>query len=592
MARNKFDVDEQLESRFSFDHIKRLARYLIPFKGLMFATIGLMLLTSVLNMLAPIITREAIDKRLPARDMRGIMLLGGLLIVIYVINAVIVKFRMRAMATVGQSLVADLRRDIFAHLQELPFDFYDSRPHGKILVRVINYVNSINNLLTGGLINLITDLFTVFAVLVLMFSLSFRLSLVMLCGVVIFSGIIFAMKNRQRRAWQAYSAKQSNLNAYIHESICGVRVTQSFSREKENQRIFETQCENVRTSYMKAKIIDICNWPMVETISTVTTCAVFLIGGAELLRGGGLTAGTLVAFVGYVNLFWTPVLSLCNYYNQLVNTAAYLERIFEVMDTPALVSDRPGAVPMPEIEGRVDFRHVSFAYEEGARVLDDMSFSVERGRSVAIVGPTGAGKTTIINLLSRFYDIQGGEILIDGENINKYTLKSLRSQVGVMLQDSFIFSGTVMDNIRYGRLDATDEEVVAAAKTVCAHEFIEGLENGYYTEVNERGSRLSVGQRQLISFARTLLADPRILILDEATSSIDVRTEQALQTGLARLLMGRTSFVIAHRLSTVRGADTIMYIDGGRIVESGSHEELMAKKGAYYSLCTSQYELA
>ena len=492
----------------------------------------------------------------------------------------------------GQSLVADLRRDIFAHLQELPFDFYDSRPHGKILVRVINYVNSINNLLTGGLINLITDLFTVFAVLVLMFSLSFRLSLVMLCGVVIFSGIIFAMKNRQRRAWQAYSAKQSNLNAYIHESICGVRVTQSFSREKENQRIFETQCENVRTSYMKAKIIDICNWPMVETISTVTTCAVFLIGGAELLRGGGLTAGTLVAFVGYVNLFWTPVLSLCNYYNQLVNTAAYLERIFEVMDTPALVSDRPGAVPMPEIEGRVDFRHVSFAYEEGARVLDDMSFSVERGRSVAIVGPTGAGKTTIINLLSRFYDIQGGEILIDGENINKYTLKSLRSQVGVMLQDSFIFSGTVMDNIRYGRLDATDEEVVAAAKTVCAHEFIEGLENGYYTEVNERGSRLSVGQRQLISFARTLLADPRILILDEATSSIDVRTEQALQTGLARLLMGRTSFVIAHRLSTVRGADTIMYIDGGRIVESGSHEELMAKKGAYYSLCTSQYELA
>ncbi len=592
MARNKFDVDEQLESRFSFDHIKRLARYLIPFKGLMFATIGLMLLTSVLNMLAPIITREAIDKRLPARDMRGIMLLGGTLIVIYVINAVIVKFRMRAMATVGQSLVADLRRDIFAHLQELPFDFYDSRPHGKILVRVINYVNSINNLLTGGLINLITDLFTVFAVLALMFSLSLRLSLVMLCGVVVFSGIIFAMKNRQRRAWQAYSAKQSNLNAYIHESICGVRVTQSFSREKENQRIFETQCENVRTSYMKAKIIDICNWPMVETISTVTTCAVFLIGGAELLRGGGLTAGTLVAFVGYVNLFWTPVLSLCNYYNQLVNTAAYLERIFEVMDTPALVSDRPGAVPMPEIEGRVDFRHVSFAYEEGARVLDDMSFSVERGRSVAIVGPTGAGKTTIINLLSRFYDIQGGEILIDGENINKYTLKSLRSQVGVMLQDSFIFSGTVMDNIRYGRLDATDEEVVAAAKTVCAHEFIEGLENGYYTEVNERGSRLSVGQRQLISFARTLLADPRILILDEATSSIDVRTEQALQTGLARLLKGRTSFVIAHRLSTVRGSDTIMYIDGGRIVESGSHEELMAKKGAYYSLCTSQYELA
>ncbi len=501
MARNKFDVDEKLESSFSFDHIKRLARYLIPFKWLMFATIGLMLLTSLLNMLAPMITREAIDNRLPAGDIRGILVLGGILVAIYLINAVIVKFRMVTLVKVGQSLIANLRRDIFKHLQILPFDFYDSRPHGKILVRVINYVNSINNLLTGGLINLITDLFTVVITMGLMFALSLKLSLITLCGVFVFGGIIFAMKNKQRRVWQDYSAKQSNLNAYIHESICGIKVTQSFSREKENQRIFETQCENVRTSFMRAKIIDICNWPMVETISTITTCAVFLVGGADLLGGGGITAGTLVAFVGYVNLFWTPVLSLCNYYNQLINTAAYLERIFEVMDTPATVEDLPGAVEMPPIKGDVDFKNVTFAYEEGADILKGLSFSVERGKNIAVVGPTGAGKTTIINLLSRFYDIQGGEILIDGENITRYTLHSLRSQVGVMLQDTFIFSGTVMDNIRYGRLDATDEEVIAAAKTVCAHDFIQTLENGYYTEVNERGSRLSVGQRQLISFA-------------------------------------------------------------------------------------------
>ena len=592
MARNKFDVDEKLESSFSFDHIKRLARYLIPFKWLMFATIGLMLLTSVLNMLAPMITREAIDVRLPAGDKKGILVLGGIMVAIYLINAVIVKFRMVTLVKVGQSLVANLRRDIFKHLQILPFDFYDSRPHGKILVRVINYVNSINNLLTGGLINLITDLFTVVIILVLMFTLSLKLSLITLGGVFVFGGIIFAMKNKQRRVWQDYSAKQSNLNAYIHESICGIKVTQSFSREKENQRIFETQCENVRTSFMRAKIIDICNWPMVETISTITTCIVFLVGGADLLSGSGaITTGTLVAFVGYVNMFWTPVLSLCNYYNQLINTAAYLERIFEVMDTPATVEDLPGAVEMPPIKGDVDFRDVTFAYEEGVNILKGLSFSVDRGKTIAVVGPTGAGKTTIINLLSRFYDIQGGEILIDGENITRYTLRSLRSQVGVMLQDTFIFSGTVMDNIRYGRLDATDEEVISAAKTVCAHDFITTLENGYYTEVNERGSRLSVGQRQLISFARALLADPRILILDEATASIDTRTEQALQTGLARLLKGRTSFVIAHRLSTIRGADNIMFIDGGQIVESGTHEQLMAKKGRYYSLCTSQYEL-
>ncbi len=592
MARNKFDVDEKLESQFSFDHIKRLARYLLPFKKLMMVTMGLMLLTSVLNMLSPIITRQAIDVSIPNGDITGIMVLGAVLIVIYIINAVIVKFRMRAMATVGQNLIANLRRDVFAQLQKLPFEFYDSRPHGKILVRVINYVNSINNLLTGGLINLITDLFTIVIILVLMFMLSLKLTMVTLCGVVVFGGIMFALKNKQRRVWQDYSAKQSNLNAYIHESICGIKVTQSFSREKENQRIFETQCENVRTSFMKAKIIDICNWPMVETISTITTCAVFLIGGIGLINGtSSITTGTLVAFTGYVNLFWTPVLSLCNYYNQLINTAAYLERIFEVLDTPANVEDIPGAKEMPPIEGRVQFKDVVFAYEEGNNILNGLSFAAEKGQTVAVVGPTGAGKTTIINLLSRFYDIQGGEILIDGENITKYTLKSLRSQVGVMLQDTFIFSGTVMDNIRYGRLDATDEEVIAAAKTVCAHDFIQTLENGYYTEVNERGSRLSVGQRQLISFARALLADPRILILDEATASIDTRTEQALQTGLARLLKGRTSFVIAHRLSTIRGADRIMFIDGGKIVESGTHSQLMEKHGRYYALCTSQYEL-
>ncbi|MCX7773382.1 MAG: ABC transporter ATP-binding protein/permease, partial [Clostridia bacterium] len=386
----------------------------------------------------------------------------------------------------------------------------------------------------------------------------------------------------------ALSRKQANMNAYIHESICGIKVTQSFAREDENYQIFQKLGVEYKKTWMAFVRAIFLLWPMIDNISVLGVSLVYLVGISMI--GKGVTVGILVAFVGYIWRFWTPIMNLGNFYNALINSMAYLERIFETIDEVPRVDNLPGAAAMAPIEGRVEFSEVTFSYDEGPVVLKKVSFTVEKGQTIALVGPTGAGKTTIVNLLTRFYNVGEGKVLIDGTDISTVTLDSLRKQMGIMLQDTFLFSGTIMDNIRYSRLDATDEEVIAAAKAVRAHDFIETLKDGYQTEVNERGTRLSVGQRQLISFARSLLADPRILILDEATSSIDTKTELALQQGLEKLLEGRTSFVIAHRLSTIKNASRILYIDKGYIVEAGTHEELIARKGAYYQLYMSQYQ--
>jgi ATP-binding cassette subfamily B protein len=390
--------------------------------------------------------------------------------------------------------------------------------------------------------------------------------------------------------WQKVSRKQSNMNAYLHESLCGIKVTQSFAREEENEKIFRNTSEECRTSWISAVKANILLWPATENISVLTISAMY-IAGVMWISGAGISVGDFVAFSSYISHFWAPITNLGNFYNQIIVAAAYLERIFETLDEPVTVENLEGASDLPQIKGEVRFEHVVFGYEKNIPILKDVSFSVKAGETIALVGPTGAGKTTIINLLSRFYDLQEGKILVDGHDITRVTLESLRDQIGVMLQDTFIFSGTVMDNIRYGKPDASDEEVIQAAKEVMANDFIMEMENGYQTEVNERGSRLSVGQRQLISFARTLLSDPKVLILDEATSSIDTKTEKALQMALHRLLQGRTSFIIAHRLSTIINADRIFHISKGQINEAGSHEELMKQQGDYYHLFMSQYNI-
>lgn len=590
MARNKFDIDEDLDRKFDFNQLKRMLKYLEPYRRKVVSTVFLMLVSSALTLLGPYLVKVAIDSKIPDNDIPGIFILAFIYVATLAINTICMKYRIRTMSFIGQSVILNIRNDIFEHLQKLPFSYYDSRPHGKILVRVVNYVNSLSDLLSNGIINLITDMFTLAAIICFMLVLNTKLALICLAGLPVLVSVILLVKSAQRKAWQRVSRKQANMNAYIHESICGIKVTQSFARENENMDIFLNQSNEYKRTWMAAVKIQFLMWPFIDVISMLTVSAV-LFAGVCWLGTGGVTVGIIIAFISYIWRFWEPVSSLSNFYNSIINAVAYLERIFETIDEKPLVADLPGAVEMPPVRGAVEFKNVVFCYEKDEVILNNVSFCVKPGETIALVGPTGAGKSTVVNLVSRFYDIQSGSVMIDGTDIRRVTLKSLRKQMGIMLQDTFIFSGTIMDNIKYSRLDATDEEAIEAAKAVKAHEFISEMPDGYYTEVNERGSRLSAGQRQLISFARALLASPKILILDEATSSIDTKTEMALQEGLQRLLKGQTSFVIAHRLSTIKNADKIMYIEDGQIVEQGSHEELMAKKGAYWKLYTAQYRL-
>ena len=590
MARNKYDEDEELGTPFSWAYTKRLLSYVVPYKKEMMVTLLVMLISSISTLLGPYLVKVAMDTNIPNNDVKGLIIVCIIFFITVVISAWCMKYRIKTMTYVGQEVVKNIRTDIFNHLQKLPFSYYDSRPHGKILVRVVNYVNSLSDLLSNGLINLLTDLFSIFVIVGFMVFISPRLTLICMVGMPILAIIVALLAKVQRRTSQAYSNKQSNLNAYIQESISGMKVTQAFAREKANADNFRTVSGETRSTWIKFVSTQLLLWPAIENISVFTVSLVYLIGVRSIRES--ITIGTLIAFVGYIWRFWNPIVNISNFYNNLIMAMAYLERIFETLDEPVNIANLPNAYDISEIEGYVQFKDVVFKYEDEDReILKKVYFEVKPGETIALVGPTGAGKTTIINLLSRFYDVTSGEVLVDNNNIRNVTLDSLRKQMGVMLQDTFIFSGTILDNIRYGKLDATDEEIISASKAVKAHDFIVNLKDGYNTQVNERGSRLSVGQRQLISFARALLADPKILILDEATSSIDTKTEQALQEGLDRLLKGRTSFVIAHRLSTIKNATRIMVINDGQIIEQGSHEELMKIKGEYYELYTSQYEM-
>ncbi|GHT69196.1 multidrug ABC transporter ATP-binding protein [Spirochaetia bacterium] len=586
-GRNRYDADEYLDEKVSFVNFKYCVTYISRVKGPMLLALSLSIIGNIVGLSGPLFIQHALDAAVPAKDYRLLFIMAACLAGTIVIAIGFGAIRNLIVARAGQSIIHDIRYDLFAHLQKLPFSFYDSRPHGKIFVRVVPYVNSVSDALSNGILNFIIEILNILFIIFFMYRVDVHLATVTVLGLPVLALFIWTIKARQRRAWQIVSNKNSNLNAYVQESIDGVKVTQAFDRQNRNISILDRLADERNKAWMHAQYISNSVWFSTETISQIVFSFVYIMGAYWMHPMASF--GMLLAMGNYAWRFWQPIINLANIYNTFVTGMSYLDRIFDTIAEPPLIEDAPDAVDMPAMRGHVIFDDVTFAYDPGRPILKNVSFQADPSDSIAFVGPTGAGKTTIVNLVSRFYNIESGQVIIDGFDIMKVTLNSLRSQMGIMLQDSFLFTGTIADNIRYGKLNATDAEVRAAAELIGANSFIEKLPQGYETPITERGGGISHGEKQLLAFARTLLSDPRILVLDEATSSIDTGTEQLVQEGIRTLMRGRTSFIIAHRLSTIRDCSRIMYIKDGRIVESGTHDELMALKGLYYQLYWAQY---
>ena len=582
---NSYKTDEEKVQSSKFKTMPRLFKYLLKYKKRIGLVFLLMAIGTTVDLINPLLTKSAIDDYISVKNIPGLLKIVIIAAVINIVAVIAIKLRMLLMAKTSNKVIQELRQQLYDHIQSLDLAFFDSRPSGKILARLIGDTNSLKDIIENAVTTLIPNLVSV---LIIMFVMNWKLALAALCSLPFLIAGIFLISIKAEKHWKAKRQKSSNMNAFINEDLSGIKIIQSFRAEQETDKTFQGLVWDDRKEFIKAvrwcdafgSWIDLC-W-------SVGTMCLYLIG-ISFLGIDNVSIGTYIAFGSYVGMFWQPIMNLSNFYNQFINAASGAERIFEIIDKKATIVSKPDAPLMPAIKGKVDFDKVSFGYSQDVEVLKDVSFSVKEGETIALVGPTGAGKSTIVNLVSRFYDINSGAILIDGHDIRDVELNSLRTQMGIMTQDNYIFSGTIRDNIMYGKLDATEEEMLKAAKAVHADDFIRELEKGYDTKLTARGGELSNGQRQLVAFARTMLSNPRILILDEATSSIDTKTELQVQAGIANMLKGRTSFVIAHRLSTIQNADRIFVIDKEGIVESGSPAELMKKKGEYYKLRQAQF---
>lgn len=588
MARNTYFQDEALEEKFNSKQLRRILIYAIPYKKAFIIAGTLMLIAIGLSLLPALYLKYIVDEVIPSSRYSQLYLVIGLFALTGIADIIIQFFHGRMMSKTGHSIIYNIRNDIFAKLQTLSFDYFDNRPTGKILIRVTNYIDELAGFFASTLLNFFLNIVKMVVVLVFLFALNYSLALIVLATLIPMAAFIIFVRSKVIKLLRYVRNKDSNRVAFTHENILGVTIIKSFNRKEKNLEIYKDLVNQSLRGWRNVNLVNELFGPGVETIWNIGTMLIYIAALSLIVSGISIPIGTVIAFVNYLGMFSGPLNQIAAILQQFASVSSNLERVFETMDAKTDIYDREGAFDLPPIEGRVTFENVTFSYDGKKNVLENFNLDVPTGKTIALVGPTGAGKSTVVNLIPRFYDSDAGRVLIDGTDVRDVTLKSLRSQLGIMMQDPFIFKGTVLDNIRYSKEDATDGECIEAAREIFADEFISKLPNGYYTELNERGEGLSAGEKQLLSFARVMLRDPKILILDEATSSIDTETEQKIQNALEVLLKGRTSFIIAHRLSTIVKADCILYIDNKGIAEAGTHEDLLKKKGLYYMLHKSR----